>query len=132
MAADPYADRAPAVRGPAVSPGVRVALRASWAVLSLLMIVGSGVAWATSALHRQRAARRPGPGADGGEKDTDGNDQNILLIGNDSRAGATRPSCTRCTPATTRQHVNTDTMMVLHVPADGRGRRSSPSPATRG
>ncbi len=120
MAADPYADRAPAVRGPAVSPGVRVGLRAMCASVSLLVLVGSGLAWAT---FRDFTARVPHgdpvPALTAGEHDIDGKDQNILLVGNDTRAGATNAELRALHTGLDRQTANADTMMLLHVPADG-------------
>ncbi len=53
-----------------------------------------------------------------GEKDIDGSDQNILLVGNDSRDGATKQEL-HALSTTAVAGANTDTMMVLHVPADG-------------
>ena len=52
-------------------------------------------------------------------KDPDGKDQNILLIGNDSRAGASKTELKALSTANDGGSVNTDTMMLLHVPADG-------------
>src|SRR5947209_17045286 len=84
----------PAARGlrlPIVSHRMRVGVRALFASLSLLVIVGSGVAWVTfsnftaSVPHGDRV-----PALVSGEKDPDGADQNVLLIGNDTRAGATK------------------------------------------
>jgi LCP family protein required for cell wall assembly len=51
--------------------------------------------------------------------DRDGAAQDILLIGNDSRAGATPAELTALHTGHDTTTVNTDTMMVLHVPADG-------------
>lgn len=54
-------------------------------------------------------------------KDLDGADQNILLVGDDHRpAGATAQQLAELGTTADGGGTNTDTMMVLHVPADGR------------
>ena len=54
-------------------------------------------------------------------KDLDGTDQNILLVGDDHRpAGATAQQLAELGTTADGGGTNTDTMMVLHVPADGR------------
>jgi LCP family protein required for cell wall assembly len=124
MSSDPQADRpsghGPAVRGPDVPRRVRVGLRAIFASLSLLVLVGSGLAWAT---FRDFTARVPHgdpvPALTAGEHDIDGKDQNILLVGNDTRAGATDAELKALHTGHDRQTANADTMMLLHVPADG-------------
>jgi LCP family protein required for cell wall assembly len=116
-------DGLPAARGlhpPRVSHRVRVGVRALFASLSLLVIVGSGVAWVTfssftaSVPHGERV-----PALTAGEKDPDGADQNVLLIGNDTRAGATKAELKALHAGHDTTTVNADTMMVLHIPANG-------------
>ena len=51
--------------------------------------------------------------------DIDGKAQNILLVGNDSRAGATPAELKALATEDDGGATNTDTMIVLHVPADG-------------
>jgi LCP family protein required for cell wall assembly len=102
------------------APGLRLGVRAVAALLSLLVIVGSGVAWASYqnlSASIPRGAAVPPLGA--GQSDVDGADQNILLIGNDSRAGATPAELKALNTQDDGGSVNTDTMMVLHVPANG-------------
>ena len=99
---------------------VRVGSRALFASISLLVIVGSGLAWATFkdfTAHVPRGA--PVPALRTGEVDPDGGDQDILLIGNDTRAGATHAELKALHTGQDQGTVNADTMMVLHVPADG-------------
>jgi LCP family protein required for cell wall assembly len=102
------------------SYGLRVGVRALFASVSLLVIVGSGVAWVT---FRNFTASVPHgaavPGLVSGEKDPDGGAQNILLIGNDTRAGATRAELHALHTGHDRSTANADTMMVLHVPDNG-------------
>lgn len=53
-------------------------------------------------------------------KDADGTDQNILLVGDDHRpANATAQQLAQLGTQDDGGGTNTDTMMVLHVPADG-------------
>jgi LCP family protein required for cell wall assembly len=89
-------------------------------VASLFTLVGSGLAWAT---YQNFTAGIPHgdrvPVLDKGQRDLDGNDQDILLLGNDSRAGATAAELRALSTQDDGGSVNTDTMMVLHIPADG-------------
>jgi LCP family protein required for cell wall assembly len=100
--------------------GARVAIRAACALVSLAVIIGSGVAWATYrnfSTHVPRGEAVPPLAA--GEQDPDGADQNILLIGNDTRAGATRAELKALHTGHDTTTANADTMMVLHIPANG-------------
>lgn len=98
----------------------RVAARLAIAVVSLVTLVGSGLAWAT---YQNFAAGirhgDPVPALGSGQHDIDGSDQDILLLGNDSRADATPAELRALSTQDDGASVNTDTMMLLHVPADG-------------
>jgi len=113
-------DPPPALPGVPVRHGVRVGIRALFASLSLLVLVGSGIAWVS---FKNFTAHVPHglsvPALSAGETDPDGSAQNILLIGNDTRAGATRAELKALHTGQDKSTVNADTMMVLHVPADG-------------
>ncbi len=87
------------------------------ALLSLVILVGSGYAWATYQKFTSDIAT--GKDLNRSGTDLDGRDQNILLIGNDSRAGATPAELQQLSTEDDGGSVNTDTMIVLHVPADG-------------
>ena len=93
------------------------ALRVAGAALSVLVLVASGLMWFlykdfTGNIGRVNAI---GKTAD----DVDGRDQNILLVGSDDRSTATEAELKEL--STTRVSSNsTDTMMLVHVPADGR------------
>jgi LCP family protein required for cell wall assembly len=123
--ADPYRS-APTPRGPG-RPGVGgilLGIKLLAAFLSLAIVVGSGVAWA---LYRDfssnvQTVRLEGPtDADGNPvKDVDGKDLNILLVGDDSREGATDAELAELGTTGEGSFENTDTIMVMHVPADGR------------
>jgi LCP family protein required for cell wall assembly len=111
-------------RRPDVPRRLRLGLRIGFAALSFVILIGSGLAWATFqnfTNHIPHGAAVPGLAA--GAHDADGKDQNILLIGNDSRAGASPAELKALSTANDGGSVNTDTMMVLHVPSDG-GRAS--------
>ncbi|MHA3700945.1 LCP family protein [Jatrophihabitans sp. YIM 134969] len=92
-------------------------VRIAAAALSLVILVGSGYAWATYQKFTSNIAT--GDDLDSGGADLDGKDQNILLIGNDSRAGATPAELQELSTEDDGGSVNTDTMILLHVPADG-------------
>ena len=53
-------------------------------------------------------------------RDVDGRDQNILLVGNDDRDTATPNELAQIGTQSDGGSLNTDTMMLMHVPADGR------------
>jgi LCP family protein required for cell wall assembly len=95
-------------------------VRITAAALSFLILIGSGLAWATfqnftSSVPHGAAV----PPLAAGAEDVDGRDQNILLVGNDSRAGANAAELRALSTGNDGGSVNTDTMMVLHVPANG-------------
>src|SRR5579875_3173801 len=90
------------------------------AAMAFVILVASGYAWA---LYKNFTASVPHgdavPALASSGKDLDGPDQNILMIGDDSRAGATPEELKALHGGHDKQTVNTDTMMILHVPADG-------------
>ena len=89
------------------------------AVVSVVTLVGAGYAWwkfrdANSGLQRvnfnPRAAQK--------KPDFDGKDQNLLVVGYDSRAGLT-PAEIKQLHVGTDVSSSTDSMMIIHVPANG-------------
>jgi LCP family protein required for cell wall assembly len=87
------------------------------AVVSFLVLAGSGYGWAAYRTFaggiRHVDAIRSGP-------DYDGSAQNILLVGDDSRPANASPAL--LAELSTQQDggsVNTDTVMLLHIPAGG-------------
>ena len=95
-----------------------IALRATGALVSFAVLIGSGIAWATykdftSSVPHGEAVPALAPG----QHDPDGSAQNILLIGNDTRAGATRAELNALHTGHDKTTANADTMMLLHVPA---------------
>jgi LCP family protein required for cell wall assembly len=105
---------------PSVSERLRLLVRALFAAVAFVVLVASGYAWAT---YQNFAASVPHgaavPPLAEGAKDLDGSAQNILLIGNDTRLGATRAEQSALHTGHDDGTVNTDTMMILHLPADG-------------
>jgi LCP family protein required for cell wall assembly len=92
------------------------------ALLSLAILVTAGVAWAryrqfTAQITRVDAI--PSKSAQP-KKDIDGKDQNILIVGNDDRSTATAAELKQLNTTADGGSLNTDTMMVLHVPANGK------------
>ena len=119
MPPDPSRRPAAARRTP-LPHGLRVGVRAVAAALSLLVIIGSGVAWATFKNFTASVPHGdPVPALGPGEHDPDGSDQNILLIGNDTRAGATRAEMKALHTGHDTTTANADTMILMHVPANG-------------
>ncbi|HYT10524.1 MAG TPA: LCP family protein, partial [Mycobacteriales bacterium] len=100
-------------RGASVLAGLRIAA----AVLSVLVLVASGFMWF---LYRDFTGKVGRVNAIGRTvDDVDGRDQNILLVGSDDRTNATAKELQEL--STTLQTTNsTDTMILVHVPADGR------------
>lgn len=94
------------------------------AVLSMAIVVGTGWAWLeyrsfNNGVNVGAAVVRPS-----GDPEPSGAayaraDQNILLLGNDSRDGATPQELIDLGTSEDGGSANTDTMMILHVPADG-------------
>src|SRR5581483_5151712 len=100
--------------------GARVAVRVLCALVALLIVVGSGIAWATYQNFTAHVPHGdPVPPLTAGETDPDGADQNILLDGNDTRAGATPAELKALHTGHDTTTANADTMMLLHVPSDG-------------
>ncbi|HJQ43423.1 MAG TPA: LCP family protein [Jatrophihabitantaceae bacterium] len=105
-----------------VSYPVRVGVRGLFASISLVVLLGSGIAWVTFKNFNADVPRgEPVPALGAGEHDPDGSAQNILLIGNDTRAGATAAELKALHTGHDKSTANADTMMVLHVPS-GNGR----------
>jgi LCP family protein required for cell wall assembly len=103
-----------------VSYGTRVGVRALCASISLVVLIGSGIAWVTYKNFNANVPRGAAvPVLAAGEHDPDGSAQNILLVGNDTRAGATAAELKALHTGHDRSTANADTMMVLHIPSGG-------------
>lgn len=91
------------------------------ATLSVLLLVGTGWIWFLRETAEQNLSRTeaiPAAGNSGGNGAT-----NILLVGSDSRAGATDEEIREKLRTGRAPGMNTDTLLLVHIPADG-GRAS--------
>jgi LCP family protein required for cell wall assembly len=100
---------------------VGIGLQITAGLLSLAVLLGSGWAWATYRNFTTNIKR-----VDAITKDTsaaknniDGTDQNILIVGNDDRDSATDAELKQLGTTRDGGTYNTDTMMLMHVPANG-------------
>jgi LCP family protein required for cell wall assembly len=92
-------------------------LRVAGVVLSVLVLVASGLMWFLYRDFTGKVARVNAIGAT--VDDVDGKDQNILLVGSDDRSNAT-PQELQELSTTAAVTNSTDTMILVHIPADGR------------
>jgi LCP family protein required for cell wall assembly len=99
--------------------GAALGARVVAAVLSLLVLVGSGWAWATYRSFSADIKRVNAISKKGSTPNIDGKDQNILIVGNDDRDSASDAELRQLGTTRDGGTYNTDTMMLLHVPADG-------------
>ena len=96
-------------------------------LLSVGLIVLSGYLWYTfreinkhvHRLHVQALDVAPAGQSGSPGKDIDGEDQNILLVGNDDRSNLTPAEIKELHVGISGGSMSTDTMMLVHVPADG-------------
>ncbi|MEO6703473.1 MAG: LCP family protein, partial [Jatrophihabitantaceae bacterium] len=107
--------------GSSLLHGAALGLRVVAAAVSLIVLIGSGWAWATyrnfnANIKRVQLSTHSGAIA----QNIDGSDQNILIVGNDDRDSATNAELAQLGTTRDGGSYNTDTMMLLHVPADGR------------
>jgi LCP family protein required for cell wall assembly len=89
-------------------------------VLALAVLVSSGWAWWTWHGFTSDIKRVDAVGNSRPANDIDGTDQNILIVGNDDRDTATDAELAQLGTTRDGGSLNTDTMMVMHVPGDGR------------
>ncbi|MEI4281342.1 LCP family protein [Klenkia terrae] len=126
---DPRAGRASASRPDERVPGRRsaaggsrravVLARVVAGVLSVLLVAGSGWGWYLGRVAEAAVNRTDAIPSDGNE-DTAGAGEamNLLLVGNDSRVNLTDQQLTDLN-AGEDSGVNTDTMILVHLPANG-------------
>ncbi|WP_347057581.1 LCP family protein [Blastococcus sp. HT6-30] len=96
-----------------------VASRIVAGLLSVLLLAGSGWGWYLGQVADATVNRTDAIPADGNEDSGDvGEAMNLLLVGNDSRSNLTDEQLAEFN-AGTDSGVNTDTMILAHVPADG-------------
>jgi LCP family protein required for cell wall assembly len=96
------------------------------ALLSVSVVFVSAYVWANyrkldHGLRRLSITTGPQPSVPGGgrETDIDGKDQNLLVIGNDDRSTMTDKEIHQLKTGWDGGSLATDTMIIVHVPADG-------------
>jgi LCP family protein required for cell wall assembly len=99
-----------------------VAGRGLAAGLSAFLLIVFGMYWwkyhsLTTGLQRLNIF---GASVDRPSSDIDGKDQNILIVGNDDRSTMTRAEVHLLHTGVDGGSLNTDTMMIVHVPANGK------------
>ncbi|MCU1667500.1 MAG: Cell envelope-related transcriptional attenuator [Blastococcus sp.] len=128
---DPRLGRESARGSSAHSPGARRAVRAAVVarsiagVLSVLLLAGCGWGWYLARVAQASVSRTdaiPGSGnSDVNGKHHAGKEMNLLLVGMDSRKGLTPEQQQEFNTGDPAGLLNTDSMMLVHVPADGSG-----------
>jgi LCP family protein required for cell wall assembly len=103
--------------------GVVLGILLVFAALSTMLVVVSGIYWwkyhtFNNSLHRLPIFGAAAPNTP--SHDIDGKDQNILIVGNDDRETATDAELRQLGTARDGGSLNTDTMMIVHVPANGK------------
>ncbi|SHN85109.1 transcriptional attenuator, LytR family [Geodermatophilus obscurus] len=88
-------------------------------VLSVVLLAGSGWGWYLGQVAEATVNRTDAIPTDGNEGTGDAPEaMNLLLVGNDSRANLTEDQLASLN-AGSDSGINTDTMILVHVPADG-------------
>jgi LCP family protein required for cell wall assembly len=121
---DPRAGRgtirpeAPAARAP--RSGLALTGRILGAVLSVVLLGGSGWGWYLGQV-AEASVKRTDAIPTSGNSDTSGHGSamNILLVGDDSRDDLTPAQKKQLLALDDGGSMNTDTMLLMHVPADG-------------
>lgn len=96
-------------------------IRALATAVSVLVLVGAGFLHSTINRIQAKAGNLPSTtDVEGNEdaKGVDGADMNILVVGNDSRVGYTKEQLAELS-TTDEDTLSTDTIMLIHVPANG-------------
>jgi LCP family protein required for cell wall assembly len=94
------------------------AARAVAGVLSVVLLAGSGWGWYLGQVAEATVNRTDAIPTDGNDGTGDAEAMNLLLVGNDSRANLSDEQLASLN-AGTDSGINTDTMILVHVPADG-------------
>lgn len=92
-------------------------------VISVLLLIAAGFAHSTINRIQAKAGNLPSTSDVAGNQDAKGAvgaDMNILVVGNDSRAGYTDAQLGELS-TTAEDTLSTDTIMLIHVPANGAG-----------
>ena len=104
----------------ATAHGALIGVKILAGALSLAVLLGSGWAWATYRNFNANIKRlNITSHSKYGGQNIDGAAQNILIVGNDDRDTASNAELAQLGTTRDGGSYNTDTMMLLHVPADG-------------
>lgn len=104
-------------------PGA-IAARVVAAALSTFLVVYLGFLWSrvhnldNAVVHLSIGSFDKPPAGTSAPPDADGKDENLLIVGNDDRSTMT-PAERRLLHTGSDVSLSTDTMMIVHVPADG-------------
>ena len=96
-------------------------MRAVAAVLSVLVLAGSGWGWYLVKVAEASASRTDAIPEEGNSGDDAGKAVNLLLVGMDSRDGLTAEQQAEFSTGNPDGVLNTDSMMLVHLPGDGSG-----------
>jgi LCP family protein required for cell wall assembly len=117
-------------RGKGLARSGAVVVKVLVAALSLFLVVYLGYLWNTVRGLNNNAQRvevnvgnthtNPTTGKVQTRYDIDGSAQNILIVGNDDRSQLTLHQARELKVGKDGGSLNTDTMMIVHVPADGK------------
>jgi LCP family protein required for cell wall assembly len=118
---DPRAKHRHARTGPGTGHPLRLIGRVLVTILSTALLVGFGTYWYkyhafSSGLNRLNIF---GASVTKPSHDIDGKAKNILIVGNDDRQTATDAELKQLGTTRDGGSLNTDTMMIVHVPGDG-------------
>jgi LCP family protein required for cell wall assembly len=97
---------------------VRVGGRIAGALVSCVLLLASGWAWYNFAALQRDAHVVHVPGLRAGAQRHSGTAQNILIVGYDTRDGLSAADISRLKVGNDTSY-STDTLMLVHVPADG-------------
>jgi LCP family protein required for cell wall assembly len=97
------------------------------ATVSFVLLIGSGLAWynyrtletSIKSIRVDGLGGAPRSAASNQGRPMNGKDENILIVGDDSRAGLSKAEGRRLSTGTGNQTTSTDTILLVHVPADG-------------
>jgi LCP family protein required for cell wall assembly len=90
------------------------------AVVSVLVLAASGWGWYLGRVAEASVTRSDAiPSSGNDDTSGHGSDMNLLLVGDDSRDGITPDMAKQLAALDDGGSMNTDTMILLHVPADG-------------
>jgi LCP family protein required for cell wall assembly len=101
-----------------MSPRIRIGGRIAGALVSCALLLASGWAWYNFAALKRNTHVVHLPGLRAGAQRPSGIAQNILIVGYDTREGLTEEQIRELKVGNDKSY-STDTLMLVHVPADG-------------